>query len=105
MDPEIVRMQRLQNGIINAVLDTMRFPMVKKVFDDFIVWTIYEHPKDYPDRFVARLFTVTPEAGAQPTKYHLLADSLEEIRNLLPPGLVRIERDLADEPQIVERWI
>lgn len=63
------------------------------------LWTIYDHPLDFPDQFVARCFL-----GDQPTDRYLTADTLEELRRLLPPGLICFTRDPYDDPAIVETW-
>lgn len=70
------------------------------------IWTIYEHPADYPDLFVARRFDIVPgEPEACATQDILTAASLDELRSLLPRGLTRIARFHDDEPQIVEVWL
>jgi len=74
------------------------------VTDDLQMWTIYFHPRDYPDGFVARMWVISSK-GAAATDMVLTASTLEEIRNKLPLGLTRLERDPADEPQIVETWL
>jgi hypothetical protein len=67
------------------------------------MWTVYEHPRDYPDHFVARKFLVT--TVTQPTTDMFVADSLEELRSLLPHGLHRLPRFEHDDPKIVEVWL
>lgn len=64
------------------------------------VWVIYQRPKDYPRKFVARLWNLD-----EPTATALVADTLEEVRGLLPAGLVRIERNPLDDPVILEAWV
>ena len=64
------------------------------------LWTVYKHPRDYPDKFVARKFVLD-----KPTSEILIGNTLEEIRTLLPKGLTRMERDENDKPVIVETWI
>jgi hypothetical protein len=68
-------------------------------------WTVYRHPSDYPDKFVARkwLVTTTPEPIA--TNDMFVADSLDEVRKLLPPGLHCLPRIEHDHPAIVEVWL
>jgi hypothetical protein len=71
------------------------------------IWTIYEHPADFPDKFIAREFFVGQGAYA-PTDVALIADTLVDVRRMLTrlyPDLVRIERFDVDEPHIVECWI
>jgi len=67
-------------------------------------WTIYDHPRDYPDVFVARRWYA--QAGAVvPTHEMFTAGTLDELRALLPPGLVLLPRMPGDHPNIVEVWI
>jgi len=68
------------------------------------VWTLYDHPRDHPDAFVARRHVVVGGATA-PTPDMFVADSLEELRALLPGGLVCVPRSALDEPTIVESWL
>jgi hypothetical protein len=68
------------------------------------VWTVYDHPSDFPDCFVARLALVS-DAGVVPTQETLTAATLEELRRRLPCGLFRFNRDPADHPVIVEVWL
>lgn len=68
------------------------------------MYVIYEKLIDYPNKFVVRCFEVG--AGAIiPTRRFALAGSLEDVRRLVPACMFRIERDPADESQIVECWI
>lgn len=69
-----------------------------------IMWTVYDHPADFPDEFVARAWRIT--AGkAEPTNISFTAPSLEEVRALLPPGLALLGRSESDDPKIVETWL
>jgi hypothetical protein len=68
------------------------------------IWVIFDHPRDFPDKFVIRI----QEASASGVRHRpevWLRDSLEEARKVIPPGLVRIERDPSDDSVIVESWI
>jgi hypothetical protein len=64
------------------------------------LWTIYDHPKDYPNYFVVRVFL-----GGQPTDRAFLCNSLEDARKLVPSDKFCIQRDPSDDPVIVETWI
>jgi hypothetical protein len=71
-------------------------------------WVIYDHPKDYPDNFVVRHWTIHLRIGNArlvPDQDCLLANSLEEARGLIPFGFVRTPPFLGDDPVIVEVWI
>lgn len=66
------------------------------------IWTIYRHPRDYPDKYVARKTVVPP---GTPTNDMFIAGSLDEARALLPRGLHRMPRSAEDDPVIVEVWL
>lgn len=71
--------------------------------EPFTLFTIYERPKDYPEHFVVRRWTV--EGSKEKAHECRLADSLEEARKLVPPFLTRMNRFPEDDPCIVETWI
>lgn len=58
---------------------------------------------DYPGKFVGRMHFTLPTPV--PTEFVILADSLEALRNLLPPGLTNIGRYADDLPNIIEVWL
>ena len=68
------------------------------------IWTVYKHPRDYPGKYVARKSMATGE-GIGITRDMFVADSLAEVRALLPFGLTRLPRQAADDPVIVEVWL
>jgi hypothetical protein len=74
--------------------------------DTLSIWSVYHSPLDYPSQWVARRFLVGGGlADPQPTTDMFVADSLEEVRALLPPGLTRIPRSPIDHPVVVESWL
>ena len=62
--------------------------------------TVYHKPKDYPNHFVARLYDMR-----EPTKYIIVKDSVEELRELIPFGMIFFDRDQQDDEVIVETYI
>ena len=68
------------------------------------MWAVYQQPRDYPDSYVARRYIIAPGA-TMATVDMFIADSLAELHALLPPGLHRIERDVNDDPRILETWV
>lgn len=69
------------------------------------VWTVYDHPTDFPDVFVARQWHILPE-GPVPTERVLTSHSLDEIRDELGDlGGVPLYRNEEDDPKIIESWI
>lgn len=68
--------------------------------EDLSIWTVYAHPTDYPNSYVARRFVLL-----SPTEDVLVAPTLNELRAMLPPGLYRMPRNEFDDINIVEVWI
>ena len=65
---------------------------------------------DYPGIVVARLWTAPSHGSGQavePTAYTavLIAPSVEQLRGLLPPGLLRVPRSQQDDWRVIERWM
>ena len=76
--------------------------------DDFLsLWTIYESPADYVGQYVVRRTEIRrwPQAAIVVTNDMYVADSLEEARELLPPGLFCVGRQPDDDPVIAEVWL
>ena len=68
------------------------------------IWTIYDHPKDDPDFFVARLFM-----GFKATDTTLSSIDLQDLRETLQAmhdyKMTCIPRAPSDPAVIVESWI
>jgi hypothetical protein len=103
MDAKMIKVQKLENVIINGCLQIAALQM-EIPGNDFPMYVIYEKPLDFPNCFVVRRYLISRH-GAKLTLDHFTAATLEDARNGIPFGLVRIERDPLDEPQIVESWI
>jgi len=74
--------------------------------DTLTMFTIFEKPKDYPDKFVVRGFDVergNPEP--HPHAVHIVCNSLEEARSAVPSGLYCIARSPEDHQSVVETWL
>ena len=70
------------------------------------MWTVYEHPRDYPDKFVARRFDVDAD-GPEPSASIIVAPDLNTLRKILryELHLVCITRSPEDDQVIVETWL
>lgn len=69
------------------------------------LWTIYDHPSDYPSGFIARLHLVVDGTGG-PTPKVFACDQLEPLREQMRTmGLTCITRSPEDDPVIVETWL
>lgn len=71
------------------------------------VWTIYDHPTDVPDAFVARCWVTIPgEPEPRATDNHVQSSTLKNVRMVLRmAGLTCLQRSNEDDPKIVESWI
>jgi len=74
-------------------------------YEALSMWTIYDRPTDYPCFFVARLSYVGPSGVPFTTPTVLVANGLDELREMLPEGLTCIDRSIDDPAQIVEVWL
>lgn len=68
------------------------------------MWVIYARPRDYPTQYVFRLWEMR-DMKMIATDQMALADSLKDIREMLPPGLFRLSRFINDDPCMVEVWL
>jgi hypothetical protein len=72
-------------------------------------WVIYDHPRDFPNKFVARrhdIYRGDPEPHA--SEEYVTADTLDEIRELIyakNPNLCCLPRFENDDKNIVEVWL
>jgi hypothetical protein len=65
------------------------------------IWTVYDHPKDWPDGYIARKWI-----GETATGDTICADTLHAIRvQLRSMDLVCLSRSHNDDPVIVEVWL
>jgi hypothetical protein len=71
------------------------------------LYTVYESPTDYPDKYVVRRWEIVdPDNVPVAKEVFMIGSDLNEIRNALQKmGLYRIPRDESDDKKIVETWI
>lgn len=62
---------------------------------------VYKFPRDYPDKFVARLWDI----GNRFTKMVVVADTLEQVRKLIPRSMTLLQPSEYDDPVIVETYV
>lgn len=66
--------------------------------------TIYDHPTDYPEGFIGRLFITGDVNG--PTMIAIASADIEDIRERLEEcGLTPLDRSESDDAKIVETWL
>lgn len=75
--------------------------------DPLRIWTLYDHPKDYPQGYVVRQWVVTAK-GEQPTATIIQSDAVDKIEAFMAecyPGLTWIPRSENDDPVIMGTWL
>lgn len=70
---------------------------------NLIMWTVYDHPDDYPDHYVARKW-LAGDAWLEPTDEVLVDTDLAALRKRMPPWLYCMPRQEGDDSKIVEVW-
>jgi len=69
------------------------------------IYTIYgPNTTDFPGEYVCRRHEVTAGKSV-PMELLCRSKKLEDIREQLPQGLIRIERDPKDDHTIIESWM
>jgi hypothetical protein len=67
--------------------------------------TIYKNTtRDYPGKYVARLFDIRP-GEVQFTRYIMLSDNLNKIRQQIPHNMTMFMPQENDDPVVLETWI
>lgn len=67
-------------------------------------YVIYKKPKDYPTKFVVRVWIIGP-GTAQAGPMICAADTIEEARVSLPDGVDQMPVFDNDDPVIAEVWM
>lgn len=70
------------------------------------MWTVYDHPTDVPDAYIARKWLVGPGETVIWTDETITEEKLEDIQKyMISAGLTRLHRQPEDDPVIVETWL
>lgn len=68
-------------------------------------WVVYDHPKDEPDTYIARRWTITNGVLCF-TRDTITCQTVTAIRDWMRnAGLVHFNRSPADDPAILESWL
>ncbi len=71
----------------------------------FSIWTVFDHPTDLPDFYVARLSTIT-RGVIEVTENVVMSTELEKVQDTMRDlGLTRLPRMDGDDPKILETWV
>ena len=69
-----------------------------------IIVAVYEHPRDFPRSYVARVHIVSKKRHWPSPNIFIIRDTLAEVRAAIPAGMHRTNRLPADDPCIVETY-
>lgn len=69
------------------------------------ILTIFDHPSDYPTKYVVREFILDVDGKLYARRACNLADTLEGARLLIPPGRVCFAEPNTKELPAVESWV
>lgn len=69
------------------------------------LYTVYDHPADYPQHFVVRKFAIGPGTVTQTDDVQLYESLPLVWRAMMDQGLVCLPRSTDDDPKIVETWM
>jgi hypothetical protein len=69
------------------------------------MFVVYERPRDYPDKFVLRRWSIGPGSAEGDADWFVLGETLDDVRAAVPQHCIRVGRSPHDEPQIVESWV
>lgn len=68
------------------------------------MWVVYRPvTAEYPGIWVARMHVTLP--ASRPSRFVITHNTLPQLRELLPPGLVHLSRQPEDLPEIEEVWL
>ena len=75
--------------------------------EGFKIYTVYDHPTDYPDDYVVRTWYTEDKTEPTPNTELFIKDkSIEVVREKLSSmGLVCIDREKYDDEKILETWL
>lgn len=96
--------QQLGDKSVSLIIDSFhgidRFEVAKV----FPIFTVYFSPKDFPGKYVVRLFDAD-----KPLRFITVSDTLDDARAGIPQGpplgFHRMVRSPIDDPAIVETWL
>jgi hypothetical protein len=64
------------------------------------LFVVYDHPADFPDFIVLRLWLTD-----KPTSRAWTFENVELARSVIPGGLTRLPRSVEDDANILETWL
>lgn len=88
-----------------AVVQTVVETVVEDPTTDLPMWTVYDHPDDFPNSWVVRRFVVRAGQVFADELPWAMGTEYEQVRQTIPPGLMVRPRGPSDDPKTVEVWM
>lgn len=86
---------------IDSFIDDIDLSSISKM----PIISVYKNiTKDYPGKFVARLYDIRP-GEVRYTRYIMLAEYIQVIHEGIPKYMTRIEPQPTDDPVVLESWL
>ncbi|WP_341285192.1 hypothetical protein [Priestia megaterium] len=82
--------QYILDDFTNVDMSDLKLPVI----------TVFYNTLDIPNKYAARLLDAN-----QPTNVVVIKDTLDEIRNIIPPHYTCLNRDPSDPPTMIETWL
>ena len=90
---------------MDIIVDSFIYDLDLYEMTNMPIITIYKNTtKDYPGKYVARLFDIKPGEILY-TRYIMLSDNLEKIRSEIPPNMIMMLPQKNDDPVVLETWL
>ena len=70
-----------------------------------VMIAVYDHPKDFPECYVARVHFIGRGWHWPSQEIFIARVTLEDVRAAIPAGMHRINRQLIDDPYIMETYL
>jgi hypothetical protein len=71
------------------------------------MWTVYDHPTDWPNAYIARQYRILDSGAYVATENVIIAQDLDIIRRAMIEefGLTCLTRNEGDDVKIIETWV
>lgn len=70
-----------------------------------VMWTIYDHPADYPESWVLRRSEVSAGVIVHDARPSAVTSTLKLARVRIPAGCVKVQHRDPVDPNIAEVWV
>ena len=73
--------------------------------DDIVLYAIYRPSREFPRTYTVRRWEVRSARLIDNNLPLCIAPTLEDARKVVPEGRMRFDREVEDDPAVVESWL